>query len=682
VCASDAEPDDEPLERERRHLMHARRCLEAMREAVRTLDPQAGNAVSTEYLKAELFRRAQALLDDPSTPLFFGRINRTDPQTAADETFYIGRRHVRDPKGEPVVVDWRADISRAFYRASAGDPMGVHLRRRFGFSNGVLTSYEEEHLDRGEERDPATSAILTAEIERPRVGPMRDIVATIQPDQDHLVRTDLSQSVCIQGAPGTGKTAVGLHRAAYLLYAHREQLRRSGVLVVGPNRSFLGYIGALLPALGELDVEQVSVADLPPVRPRGVDPADVDRLKGDIRMADVVRRAVFSGVTLPADDAVIATSSRRWRLPTSQLREVFERELTTDTPYDVTRDRLTTLLAEAVRRRMEAAGAAPDDRMVRRLARGADITAYVDRHWPAVAARETIARLLGDPLFLRTCADGVLDTHEQLLLTDAAGGRKPGAWTTADAFLVDEASGLLRRSKAYAHIVVDEAQDLSAMQCRAVARRCPTGSVTVLGDLAQATAPAAVADWARTLTWMGQPLARVVPLTRGYRVPAQVLEFANRLLPALDAHVAGATSLRHSSDALRVTATADPVRDSVTAVSALLGSEGSIGIIAADDEVRTIRRALARADIAADVVEHGMESRVTVVPVTLCKGLEFDHVVLVEPGRIEALPRGLNWLYVALTRAVTSLTVLHGVPLPRALQPEDERVESGYAARG
>src|SRR3954471_1392924 len=313
-----------------------------MREAVRTLAPQGGDRVSTEYLKAELFRRAQALLDDPSTPLFFGRIDRGDTK----ETFYIGRRHVRDSHGDPVVVDWRADISRAFYRANASTPMGVTLRRRFGFSHGVLTSYEEEPLDRREEWDPATSAILTAEIERPRVGPMRDIVATIQPEQDDLVRTDLSDSVCIQGAPGTGKTAVGLHRAAYLLYAHRDQLRRTGVLVVGPDRSFLGYIGALLPALGELDVEQVSVADLPTARPRGSDTPEVDRLKGDERMAEVVRRAVFAAVSLPDEEATITAGPRRWRLPATQLRELFARELASDAAYDVIRKRLSTLIAE------------------------------------------------------------------------------------------------------------------------------------------------------------------------------------------------------------------------------------------------------------------------------------------------------------------------------------------------
>ena len=670
MCAAKGTVADDPLEQERAHLLHARRCLEAMREAVRTLRPQGGDPVSTEYLKAELFRRAQALLDDPSTPLFFGRIDRGDTDDpdvdVSGERFYIGRRHVRDSHGDPVVVDWRAEISRAFYRASAAAPMGIALRRRFGFAQGVLTSYEEEHLDRGEDADPATSAILTAEIERPRVGPMRDIVATIQPDQDDLVRTDLARSVCIQGAPGTGKTAVGLHRAAYLLYAHREQLRRTGVLVVGPNRSFLGYIGALLPALGELDVEQVSVADLPPVRSRAIDTADVDRLKGDVRMAEVLRRAVFREVRLPASDITVVTPSRRWRLPAHELQEIFTRELASEAPYDVTRKRLATLVAEAVRRRMEAAGGAPDDRAVNRLQRAQDIQSLVDAHWPAVSARDAVHRLLTDSAFLAACADDLLDADEQqLLLGD--GERKRAVWSVADAFLVDEAIGLLRRGKTYGHVVVDEAQDLSAMQCRAIARRSPTGSATILGDLAQATAPAAVGDWRRTLTWLGQPAAALVPLTRGYRVPAQVLDFANRLLPSLDAHVDGATSLRQSADALQLQQADDLTSAVARVVAELAGREGSVGVIAADADVAALRRALKRLDIDAPLVDHGMEAHVTLVPVTLCKGLEFDHVVLAEPAAIAALPRGLNWLYVALTRAVSTLTVLHVAPLPHEL---------------
>jgi DNA helicase IV len=674
VCPAD------PLASEREHLVHARRCLEAMREAVRTLTPQGGDRVSTEFLKAELFRRAQAMLDDPSTPLFFGRIDRSaDPDQDGEERFYIGRRHVRDSHGDPVVVDWRAAISRSFYRASASMPMGVTLRRRFGFSHGVLTSYEEEHLDRGEEHDPATSAILAAEIERPRVGPMRDIVATIQPDQDDLVRTDLSDSVCIQGAPGTGKTAVGLHRAAYLLYAHRDQLRRSGVLVIGPNRSFLGYIGALLPALGELDVEQVSVADLPPVRPRGVDAPTVACLKGDERMAELVRRAVFSAVTMPDADASIPAGSRRWRLPAAQLRELFARELAADAAYDVTRKRLSTLVAEAVRRLREAAGGAPDDRAVNALARGDEIRALVDRHWPAQSAREVVTRLLTDATFLAGCASGLLDHEEQRTLLNSD-PNAPTSWSLADAFLLDEASGLLKRPKTYGHVVVDEAQDLSAMQCRAIARRCPTGSATVLGDLAQATAPAATGDWSRSLRAMGQPDARVVELTRGYRVPAQILDFANQLLPSLDVPVGGATSLRSAPDSLRLRPTNDLYADVATVLAEAAAREGSIGVICVDKETTALRRATMRAGIDSVTVEQGMEAHITLVPVTLCKGLEFDHVIVVEPSQIADLPRGLNWLYVALTRAVSTLTVMHSMPLPRALNADREQVELGHVS--
>ncbi|HEU5035172.1 MAG TPA: ATP-binding domain-containing protein [Mycobacteriales bacterium] len=641
-----------------------------MRDAVRALDPHGGDPVSTEYLKAELFRRAQALLDDPNTPLFFGRID-----TAADEfgheLFYIGRRHVRDAAGDAVVVDWRAEISRAFYRASASEPMGVRLRRRFGFAAGVMTSLEDEHLDRGEGRDPATSRILTAEIERPRVGPMRDIVATIQPDQDHLVRTEITQTICIQGAPGTGKTAVGLHRAAYLLYAFRDQLRRSRVLVVGPNRSFLGYIGALLPALGELDVEQVAVQDLVTAVPvRGDDPPHLQRLKGDERMAAVVANAVYAGVRLPREDLVI-TAPGRWRVPRRETVEILDRERASGAPYDVVRARLPILLAESIRRRMEASGGAPDDRAVSRLARSPQLRAFVDAHWPAVSPVEVVARLLGDASALAAAAEGVLTDDEQSSLLWPAPPRstRSAKWTVADAFLVDEAAGLLDRPASFGHVVVDEAQDLSAMQCRAIARRCPTGSLTILGDLAQATAAAAVADWDRTLSLVGRSGAQTVALTRGYRVPAEVLDFANRLLPTLGVDVAPATSLRRAPGSLRIQrATAALPATVAEVVDDLHRLDGSISVIAADDDLAAIRTVLRGGDV--DSIDHGMSARVTVVPVTLSKGLEFDHVVVAEPAHVvERLARGHNWLYVALTRAVSTLTVVHAADLPAALAP-------------
>ncbi|MGH3508922.1 MAG: AAA family ATPase, partial [Nocardioidaceae bacterium] len=297
-------PDPELLH-EQRHLALSRAALARMRDRSAGLDSSAaGDWVSRLYLESTMYLRMKALQDDPTVPLFFGRLDYDESHPdARGERFYIGRRHVSDEEGDPLVVDWRARISIAFYRASRAEPMEVRLRRRFGFQHGTLTAYEDEPLLAGvEERH---SAILEQEIERPRVGPMRDIVATIQPEQDVIVRSDLNESVCVQGAPGTGKTAVGLHRAAYLLYSHRDQLSRQGVLVVGPNASFLRYIGDVLPALGEIDAQQTTIDQLvgktlaglnQRYHIRGSDPADVATLKGDARMAEVLRRALWSHV--------------------------------------------------------------------------------------------------------------------------------------------------------------------------------------------------------------------------------------------------------------------------------------------------------------------------------------------------------------------------------------------------
>jgi DNA helicase IV len=655
------------LAAEARYLTYARKCLADMLETVRSLDPQGGDPVSTEYLKSELARRAEALREVPGVPLFFGRIDRE----STDEEFHIGRRHVRNDGGDVVVVDWRADVSLAFYQATAAAPMDVSMRRRFGHASGTLTSLEDERLTAGHEHEASASGILAAEIERPRVGPMRDIVATIAPDQDTLVRAPLEQTTCIQGAPGTGKTAVGLHRAAYLLYTHREQLRRTRVLVVGPNRSFLSYIGALLPALGEIDVQQVVVDDLVTgVTVRGHDRPDVARLKGDARLATVIDRAVQSGIRMPTQPLVVAVGSRRWRVPPEELSDLIQRERATGQPYGVIRSRLPTLLAESVRRQAESAGGSPDDRWVAKLARSAPVREFLEAHWPALSAKQLVARLLSDELALARLADGVFDPAERRLLQSTAGGTSTSRarWSRADAFLVDEAAAHVSRPHSYGHLVVDEAQDLSAMQCRALGRRCETGSATVLGDIAQATSPEAVASWPDTLRHLGKPDASIVALTRGYRVPQEVLDLANRLLPSLAVGLDPATSIRHAAASLRLRPSASLPAAVVEAVEERLTQEGSIGVIASADDLADVTRALARADIVAGRVEDGMDSRVELVPVTLCKGLEFDHVIVVEPaGIVRAHDRGLHWLYVALTRAVSSLDVVHSEPLPAEL---------------
>ena len=604
-------------------------------------------------------RRLEALAADPDAPPFFGRTDRDN-----GETFHIGRRHVRDASGDPVVIDWRAPISQAFYRASPSERMGVGLRRRFGFHDGQLSSYEDEHLDRGEALG-LRSDLLREEIERPRVGPMRDIVATIQPDQDDLVRADLDTSLCIQGAPGTGKTAVGLHRAAYLLYTYPARLRRSGVLVVGPNRAFLHYIAQVLPALGEGGIEQATVDDLVAHVPvTGVEPAEAAVLKGDARMADVLRRAVFSHVSRPVDDVVAVIGTRRYRIPEHRLRRYVDDARRADVRWSVVRERLRQQLAEDVRRQREDVGGAPSDAETARIARSPAVREFVDSVWPALDASKLLARLYADADFLLRCSRTTLTGDERELLARPA--RTP-RWTPADAVLIDELAALLDGAPSYVHVVVDEAQDLSPMQCRAVARRCPLGSVTVLGDLAQATTPWAPGSWAVTLEHLGHDGASIRPLTAGYRVPGEVLEVANRLLPHVAADVPPATSVRQGMDTLRYAPTARLVET----VREYLDIEGSVGVIVPDARAVSILEQLLAAGIAAERLDDEDDPRVAVVPAGSAKGLEFDSVVLVEPAQIvdaePTRPGGLRRLYVTLTRAVSRLTIIHDEPLPAEL---------------
>ncbi|GAA2220194.1 AAA family ATPase [Micromonospora olivasterospora] len=668
--AAGADTLDDQLTAEREHLATSRDALRRMRERAEALyatgDKVAGDAYTAEQLGRHMARRVAELADDPTTPLFFGRL------TFADARYHIGRRHVTDDLGEPLVLDWRAPVSRSFYRASARDPQGVSVRRRFGFSAGALTSFEDEHLDRGEELGTA-SRILTAEIERPRVGPMRDIVATIQPEQDELVRADLADSICVQGAPGTGKTAVGLHRAAYLLYLHRERLRRSGVLIVGPNRAFLSYIAAVLPALGEVEVEQATVEDLIARAPvRAVDDPAVAALKHDVRMAEVLRRAIERGIGAPTEPIMVSDGSFRWRIGLEPLHRVVEETRREGLPYATGRERVRARVVSLLQRQAEARRAeSPSDAWLRRMGRCRPVTEFLDAVWPALTPEGLVHTLLADPAALAAAADGVLTEAEQALLTWAKPPRTPKAakWAAADAVLVDEAAGLLERPASFGHVVVDEAQDLSPMQCRAIARRSEHGSITLLGDLAQGTAPWAARDWRASLAHLGKPDAAVVPLSVGFRVPAAVVAFANRLLPALSVDVPPAESLRRDGT-LDVRAVADLAAAAVAEVRAALAHDGSVGVIAADDAVAGLRAALADAGIdtaTADDVEAA--ARVTVVPATMVKGLEYDHVVVVEPAAIVAAePRGLNRLYVVLTRAVSRLAVLHTAPLPEALR--------------
>ncbi|MFH8984248.1 HelD family protein [Streptomyces varsoviensis] len=678
-------PETNPLDRERAHLTASRAALRAMRADVESLDIKdvTANWVNAEVLQNQIEDRIKALADLAHTPLFFGRLDYGHaPGTelaegAEGEQFYIGRRHVHDADGDPMVIDWRAPVSQPFYQASKKNPLDVRLRRRFGYTGGELTAYEDEHLTDRTEAEQA-SKLLQSEIERPRVGPMRDIVATIQPEQDEIVRAGIGGTVCVQGAPGTGKTAVGLHRVAYLLYAHRDRLARSGTLVIGPNRSFLHYIEQVLPALGELNVAQATVDDLVAhVEVRGTDPATAARIKGDARMAEVLRRAVRSGVTMPTEAVVVVRGSRRWRVPAYEVEEMVQELLARDIRYGAAREALPRRIAHAVLVRMEEAGEAPDDRVQDSVARNAAVKAAVKAVWPPVDPAKLVLRLLGDAEFLAEHAEGVLTPEEQkeILWAKPARGVKSAKWSAADAVLIDEAQDLIARTHSLGHVVLDEAQDLSPMQYRAVGRRCTTGSATILGDLAQGTTPWATNSWEEALTHLGKPDATVEELTQGFRVPRQVIAYASRLLPAIAPGLAEATSIREAAGDFAVRAVAPDDLDAsvVTACREALAKEGSIGLIAADSRLPALTEALTLAGLTplAPGDETTPEARLTLVPATLAKGLEYDYVVLDEPTAIiNAEPdqrTGLRRLYVSLTRAVSGLTVLHSAPLPEQL---------------
>jgi DNA helicase IV len=679
-----AEDDDDIIAQERAHLATSREFLHLMRENVLELakNPMAGDKVSLEFLKADLYRRAEALRDLPDAPLFFGRLDYSELAAKQDDfvgtDFHIGRRHVHDPDGTPVVLDWRAPVSVPFYRASQTDPMDLTLRRRFGFAGGALTAYEDERFDKGEVA--ATSNLLISEIERPRSGPMRDIVATIQPEQDDIVRADAATTVCVQGAPGTGKTAVGLHRVAYLLYAFKEQVTRRGVIVVGPNLAFLSYIRNVLPALGELDVTQTTVADLVAVTPiKGVDSDETATIKGDARLAVLLKNALWENIKAPQAPLMLSRGTRRLRLRADEIEALATELRERGVRYGTGRELLGHRIAHVLLTQLEAAGETCDDRTHDAVRRSAPVRKCVDEVWPKVDPKKLVFSLLSNKENIIINGLGFLSDAEVSALAWAKPPRGVGSapWSRADQVLIDEAADLIERTPSIAHIVVDEAQDLSPMEIRAIGRRCATGAATILGDIAQGTTPWAATSWHSLLTHLGKPAASIRELDVGYRVPREILDFASRLLPSIAPDLSPAKSLRADDEALSVVRVADGELGERVAegCAAALSGLGSVAVICADPQIEETGAALGAAGLAFTVLGadsgsgmSGEAERLTLVPVTLAKGLEYDHVILVEPSRIATGETyGLRRLYVALTRAVSRLTVFHAEPLPAEL---------------
>ncbi|MDY7106052.1 MAG: AAA family ATPase [Actinomycetota bacterium] len=669
---------DDPVHAEQVHLDHARRCLEEMRERTTRAVASLHDSDEPEAQQARLKLQQRLFsLDEKRAALVFGRIDLTD----GGERFHVGRRHVEDGAGDPVVIDWRAPMAAPFYRATAANPMELHLRRRLAVDRGEVLDVFDEVFDDPDHPERAVAGgvpdPLLAEIERGRAGEMRDIVATIQAEQDVIIRAPLAEAVIVQGGPGTGKTAVGLHRAAFLLYEHRDELGDTGVLVVGPNRVFLRYIGEVLPSLGETSVRQATVESLVAgARVRATEADDVAALKGDGRMAEVLAR-LLADLRRPAPDEIeVGLPWGTVRLRGADVdrlaTEATERTSTHAVARDVFRRRLHQLLLDRQRERRPDADI--DDASFLAAVRAERVvTGLVQGAFPSASPPTLVRRLLGNRAARRRCAAGLLAAEEIELL-----GRRNAAkaadepWTLADLPLLDEAAGLIDGpAVTYGHVVVDEAQDLSAMALRMIRRRAPSGSLTILGDLAQATSPGAQHSWDDVATLLDPPLpVRRCELRTGYRLAAPVLDLASRLLPEAAPGIERSTSVRRGGEAPSVVLAGPDERHTTVAgeVAALADRYGLIGVVTPASDVEATLEALRAAGITAGSPRRGaLEHQVTVLDPAGAKGLEFDAVLVAEPTTIMAADHGARALYVALTRAVHHLVVVHSDGLPPAL---------------
>lgn len=671
----DPTSDPEGIDAEQGRVDHAYGCLDAMRSRAITLRDETDPVGFPELFAALDYR--VALLTDRGRALCFGRIDE-----AGGPVWYIGRRHVEDELADPVVVEWRAPVAAPYYQATLAEPRGLSRRRQFVADGPTLLSMADDwfagagEATRGDPRVRGRDALL-AELDRRRTGEMLDIVSTIQVEQDAIIRAPLPGVIAVQGGPGTGKTAVGLHRAAFLLYGN-DALARSGVLVLGPNRTFLKYIAAVLPSLGEEAVVQTTLNDLmPEVRVRAEDPLSSQRVKGDVRMATLLARALEQRRQPLADNLDLWIGAVHLDLPAERANQLANLVAARRVPFASGRDTLREQLIRAIYDRyIERTGrlTAPEYTAVAGSLRSHKVfQAGLDRMWPSISPTALVRELLTNRAALERAAGGILTTDEQADIH-----RRPARkldderWTEADGPLVDEAKELIvGQSRTYGHIVVDEAQDLSPMQLRMLGRRCPAGSMTLLGDLAQGIGVWAHDDWADVLAHLPAPDgARLEILSLGYRAPKQVLDLASRLLPLAAPQVGPTESIRPGRTEpliLRVPGSDHELAEAAAAEAARLAATGlSVAVITATALVGALSAALDGLSVDwATATEAGLDHRIVLLPAPAAKGLEFDSVVVVEPAAIvDDSPRGLRLLYVAMTRPTQHLSLVHRSPLP------------------
>ncbi len=673
-----------------------------MRDSVRAMHDSviAHGRGGTHQAREErdvIVRTSKARLEQLSIgdeALCFGRIDQDD-----GELFHIGRLAVWDEGHEPLVVDWRAPVAEPFYRATGRHPMGLSRRRHFTTDGPRIVAIEDEVFDLDmleHASDLAGEGALFAALDRERSGTMRDIVATIQGEQDEIIRAPMKEVLVVQGAPGTGKTAVALHRAAYLLYTHRFPLERQGVLVLGPNPVFMRYISHVLPSLGETGVDLSTVNGLyQGVRTHVAEEGPAARVKGDARMAKVVARAVRDRQRSLPRDIDVPYGSFRLPFTVQDSVEAIAAARRRRGPHNSRRRHVEAFVAQRLHERyLEAAersqrvGLRPGEGgdevelstfagEVRRLP---EVREALERMWPRLSPEELLRDLLGARPLLRLASKGILTPDEQarLFRPRPAHGEPVASlvWTDADVPLLDEASVLLgpRRKKkgdddhirTYGHIVVDEAQDLTPMQLRMVGRRSMSGSLTIVGDIAQATGHTPPSDWDDVLAYLPhRKRQRTVELSVNYRTPAQVMDLAAKVLAVAAPHLRPPRSVRTGEPPAFVAASrerlVDDAADAARELGAVVG--GTVALICPPS------LALPLADVLGLDSEISLDSPISVVPIGTAKGLEFDGVVVVEPSLlVDESPQGLRSLYVAMTRTTKRLTIVHSRPLPPNLR--------------
>jgi DNA helicase IV len=646
-----AHPD---LAAEQAYVDHAYACLERMREIVGRAADAADGEVAQAALDAWAAKRL-ATFEDAERGLMFGRLDFE----AVARALYVGRRWVHDDEGEQVIVNWQAPAARPFYTATPQDPQRVTLRRRFRSQGRKLVDIADEALDGSTLDGASVGDFLLEELDRSRDTHMRDIVATIQADQYRLITREPDRPLVIQGGPGTGKTAVGLHRASWLIYTEREKHSRSRVLVVGPNRTFMEYVSHVLPALGEGSVEQLAVSELV----AGIEVAlreapPVARLKADPRLAEVIARGVELRLVAEPEELILKLEGEYIRVRVREQQRLLEdiREQHGSTAAARERFRMAIVRSfYAEYGRILGGGAIRDGEEIEKALRSSGrLSRVVDRAWPPLTPEKLVRSLFTTPAFLAEAADDILSEGEQQLLR-----RRGAGWTDADVPLLDEAHALVGEpARTYDHLVVDEAQDLTPMQLRMIARRARGGALTVLGDVAQGTGAVTYESWDEVLPHLPRGAeAEIAELRHAYRVPREIMDLA---LPLLDtiaplierplAHRVGGAEPR-----LRQVPEEALLREAYHAAAALAREDGLVALIVPDELVEP-----------ALTHESAFEGIPLLTP-RAAKGLEFDHVIVVEPALIAEREQGLRELYVALTRPTTTLVVIHARPLPNEL---------------